>query len=369
MEKEKIIDEVRIWNDFKLAIAICLGLTVLFFITGCLKHQHNFIEGVCECGLEQEINYLEFEISDDQSYYIVKKYITCETKEINIPRLYKGLPVKEIASGAFSGTDIVSVSIPNSVDEIGSQAFQMCMFLTDVKLPNKLSKINRYLFSGCYSLSKIILPATIEQIDDYAFKNSGLVEVNLPWGLLTIGNNAFASCKMIENIVIPNSVSTIGEYAFAFCYNLESIVLPNEITKIESNLFLECIKLRTVNIPNNVVEISDFAFNSCKSLRRLTLPDGLISIGDMAFMNCINLREINIPSTTEVIGNQVFHKCKLLESLYLPSSLNFVGENIITPHVNSKTIIYCEVESKPSTWSESWITDQSIEVVWGTKKV
>lgn len=32
MEQEKIIDEIRIGNDFKLAIAICLALTVLFFI-------------------------------------------------------------------------------------------------------------------------------------------------------------------------------------------------------------------------------------------------------------------------------------------------------------------------------------------------
>lgn len=350
-----------------MKISKLILMIIVLFMTGCVKHTHEFVEGLCECGVEEQINYLEFEISDDESYYIVKKYIMCETKEINIPKIYKGLPVKKIASGAFEGTDIVSVSIPNSVDEIESGAFNMCVFLTDVKLPNKLSKINRYVFSNCYSLNKISLPATIEQIEDYAFQYSGLIEISLPWGLLTIGNNAFESCKKISNIVIPNSVSNIGENAFAFCSNLESIVLSKQITKIESNLFKNCIKLRNVNIPQNVTEISNSAFDSCISLRRLTLPEGLITIGDMAFTSCVNLRQINIPITTETIGKQAFHKCELLESLYLPSSLTFVGENIITPNVNSKTIIYCEAESKPSTWSDNWLTDLSIQVVWGTK--
>ena len=348
-----------------MKISKLILMIIVLFMTGCVKHTHNFVEGLCECGVEEQINYLEFEISDDESYYIVKKYIRCETKKINIPRIYKGLPVKKIASKAFQGTDIVSASIPNSVDEIGLGAFSMCMFLTDVKLPNKLSKINSYVFSNCYSLNQISLPATIEQIEDHAFEDSGLIEISLPWGLLTIGYGAFESCKKISNIVIPNSVSNIGEYAFAFCSNLESIVLSKQITKIENNLFESCIKLRNVNIPQNVTEISNSAFESCRSLRRLTLPKGLITIGNGAFINCINLRQINIPITTETIGKYAFHKCELLESLHLPSSLTFVGENIITPNVNSKTIIYCEAESKPSTWSENWITDSSIQVEWG----
>ncbi|MFA7126576.1 MAG: leucine-rich repeat domain-containing protein, partial [Bacilli bacterium] len=76
--------------------------------------------------------------------------------------------------------------------------------------------------------------------------------VNIPNGVTSIGNNAFANRTQLTQISIPESVTSIGSNAFLNCSNLEKVVIQREIggiTSLGSNAFLGCSSLETIEVP------------------------------------------------------------------------------------------------------------------------
>ena len=64
--------------------------------------------------------------------------------------------VTEIGPGAFDGcSGLTSVTIPNSVTSIGDRAFYECSGLTSVTIPNSVTSIGNYAFNGCSGLTRI----------------------------------------------------------------------------------------------------------------------------------------------------------------------------------------------------------------------
>ena len=74
-----------------------------------------------------------------------------------------------------------------------------------------------------------------------------------------IGKKAFAGCKSLASVSIPNSVVEIGEEAFFWC-GFNSITIPNSVKKIGDSAFSFCSKLTSIIIPNSVTEIGNDAF-------------------------------------------------------------------------------------------------------------
>ena len=71
---------------------------------------------------------------------------------------------------AFAPYGITDYSIPNSVTEIGSDAFYGCSGLTNITIPNSVTSIGTYAFSGCTSITTFTIPKTVIEIGDYALK-------------------------------------------------------------------------------------------------------------------------------------------------------------------------------------------------------
>ena len=71
------------------------------------------------------------------------------------------------------------------------------------------------IFEGFnFFAKKVILPPTIKEIEHHAFFMCELESINLPEGLVTIGNYAFGRCKKLKSLYVPNSVKSIGTMAF-----------------------------------------------------------------------------------------------------------------------------------------------------------
>lgn len=83
-------------------------------------------------------------------------------------------------------------------------------------------------------------------------------------GITYIGDTAFASCKNLVSVNLPNSLSRIGDAAFATCPLLEEIVLPNGVESVELLAFFAS-GLKSVSIPLSLKSISQSAF-SCESI-------------------------------------------------------------------------------------------------------
>lgn len=153
---------------------------------------------------------------------------------------------------------------------------------------------------------------------------------------MIIGADAFHSCKSLQSIDIPNSVTTIGNSAFAGCESLQSINViennPNYIS-IDGILFSKDEKfiikipkgknLTKYKIPDSVTTIGENAFYGCESLQSIGVPDSVTEIGDWAFCGCKSLQIIHMHHKNIkdcVINGSAFTYVNLDKcTLYVPS--------------------------------------------------
>lgn len=125
------------------------------------------------------------------------------------------------------------------------------------------------------------------------------------YSVTKIGNYAFAECKNLTSVTIPETVTSIGEGAFSECSGLTSVTIGDGVTSIDDEAFKDCASLTSVTIPNSMISIGGSAFRGCKGLTDVIIPDGVTSIGGSAFQNCSGL-------TSVPYGNvKVENGCKL----------------------------------------------------------
>lgn len=152
----------------------------------------------------------------------------------------------------------------------------------------------------------------------------GIKKVVIEEGVTSIGNNAFASCSVLQEVVIPNSVTSIGDNAFEFCETLQKINIPDGVTNIGEWAFYRCDALQEVTIPGGVTNIGLAVFFG-SGLQKVNIEEGVTSIGDSSFRECGALQEINIPSSVTSIGDSTFLYCGNLQKISIPNSVTSIG--------------------------------------------
>jgi hypothetical protein len=239
---------------------------------------------------------------------------------IVIASTYNGFPVTSIEDYAFLfATGLTSVTIPNTVTNIGSEAFRATS-LTNVTIPNGVTSIGGGAFWNCTSLASVTIPSSVKSIayDTFAACIS-LTGVTIPNSVTNIGIGAFSSCNSLTNVMIPNSVTSIGNEAFYYCISLTSVTIPNSVRSIGPEAFSACINLTNVTIPNSVTIIGDKAFIYCTSLTGVSIGTSVTSVGDKAFFGCTSLTNVTIPNSLINIGFGVFSSCTSLTSVTIGS--------------------------------------------------
>ena len=100
-------------------------------------------------------------------------------------------------------------------------AFQSCN-LNALALPESLEAIGSSAFNGNQSLKSVNIPAKVKTIEESAFYNCGLTDLVIQEGVQTIDNYAFNS-NSLQNLTLPSTITSIGNNAFLFNSNLQSI--------------------------------------------------------------------------------------------------------------------------------------------------
>ena len=235
-----------------------------------------------------------------------------------------------IGQKAFANSSLNDITIPKSVTEIGSNAFNGCESLSEVNFESgtKIKKIKNYVFSNT-GISSITIPSSVTEIGDSAFSDcENLSSIIFAQGnaLKSIGSSAFYACSSLSGeLTFPSSLNSVGESAFSGCNSLTGISLENcQITEIKSSTFSGCSSLLRIKLPSAVTKIGYDAFHFCKKLTTFTIPSSVTEIGSNAFYDCDSLTEISIPALVETIDSSAFYDCANLVSV------NFLTEKLET---------------------------------------
>ena len=251
----------------------------------------------------------QYEISKDNDRIYISKYIGTP-QVVVIPSEIDGLPVTSlkgivgeyglIQEGAFEGTNVTKVVLPESITAIGLYAFKDCTELTQISVSGNLSRILDSAFENCKSLKAIDLSATQTS---------------------TLYQNAFKNCTNLKEIKLPDSLSTIETGAFNNCSSLLEIHLPKDLLEIREAAFTNCTSLKEVTIPPKLrlIVLEAPVFHNVPALEKIIFEDGREEITGYAFFSTTTSVEIHIPNSVKKFSSSPFF-------FYGPAKLIFAGD-------------------------------------------
>ena len=305
--------------------------------------------------LEYSVNY------DDVTVTVIGHVDGYEaTGTLNIPTVvyYNGnaYTVTVIDSYAFYHCDGLTgtLVLPNTIEEIGDDAFDYCGFTGTVNIPASVEDIGYTPFYGCDGIEGFVVDPANSYYDSRDNCNAiirtysnkleiGCKNSTIPNTVVTIEEDAFNHVSGLTSITIPSSVTTIRGWSFWFT-GLTSINIPSTVTSIGTNPFAGCANLTEITvesgnpmydsrndcnaiiktntndlisgcqstvIPDDVTRIGDNAFYYISTLTgELVIPEQITSIGEYAFERCIGLTgSLIIPNTVLEIGESAFAYC------------------------------------------------------------
>ena len=303
-------------------------------------------------------------------------------KSVNVPS-----GVSSLNDTFYNFSDLIEVTLPDSVTSIGADTFGNCISLTDINIPSGVTNIGAYAFSSCSSLSRVsitdiaawcgisfgdgystfvgVYANPLYQGADLYLDGEKLTSLEIPEGVSSISPYAFCGAVSIERVTLPHSLSSIGENAFYCCNNLKSVSYTgnedewNAITIDSGNVCLTDAEIRfapaivasgtcgaegdgsnlkwtldsegtlTISGSGKMADYNSFDvpwYSSRSSIKTVNIRDGVTSIGNCAFQDCSSLTSVTIPEGVTRIGKQAFAECWKLERINIPSSVTSIGE-------------------------------------------
>lgn len=217
---------------------------------------------------------------------------------------------EKIENGVFAEAPIISVSLPNSVKEIGENLFSSSDTLKKVELSNSLANLKPFTFSGCSSLEEISLPENLESFPDGLFFGcSSLQKIDSCKNVNQIGFDVFRDCESLEFFEIPNKVKQIKKGTFAGCTNLQKIILPESLETIEDRSFFGLKSLTQISINGNNENF--FIDENSGCLYQFT-DNGVVLI------KCpVNQTSIKLIENTCDVHIDAFDSCEKLEEVFV----------------------------------------------------
>lgn len=205
--------------------------------------------------------------------------------------------------GAFSNSNVTSVTLPNTIKTIGSWSFQCCS-----------------------TLKNITLPSSVTTIEYVAFEQSGLESITIPPSVNVIELGSFYDCANLKNIVIEDSEtplkvdmhsgSYIQKYYTPFGESpVETLYIGRNITSNRLNEYAH------LGITGGVYDEKTDSW--IYTLRNYVIGDKVTNISNVTEgVNMTNLISITCKGTTPpTYGNSdTPNECFMKTVVYVPSS-------------------------------------------------
>ena len=293
--------------------------------------------------------------------------------------------ITDIYYYAFCGASCLkTVTLPETIKSIGNQhggdAFSNCTGLTKVDFlgtmdqwcnidfgtdSNPLAYAHNFYIQGTL-IDQLVLPTSVTALKNYTFIGAScLKNITLHNSLTTIGDYCFDNCTGFTTLELPTSLQSIGSSAFKNCNGLTTLEFPTSLQSIGSSAFASCDALTELTVPGNVQTIGYNAFRYCSGLKKVVLEDGITTLGHNAFEGNIDgdhrsqLEIVVLPNTLTTLYSDVFNYCCEIKFAYFPKAITTVNSYIFKYPFTNQLAIFTDVESesaRPSGWNSLWST-------------
>lgn len=146
-------------------------------------------------------------------------------------------------NGEMLGGDVV---IPSNISSIGDHVFFGCQYITSFKFGTHLTYLGENNFWGNANLRNVYYTGTLEEWCTVDFEyngNSCLYSANL-----------YIDNVLMDNVVIPESVTILKPYLFDGCCSIKSVKLHSNIKEIKRDAFCSCSYLQTIEYDGTIAE-------------------------------------------------------------------------------------------------------------------
>ncbi|SCY55908.1 Leucine rich repeat-containing protein [Lachnospiraceae bacterium XBB2008] len=256
----------------------------------------------------------------------------------------------EIQIGEYADyTQLETVWMPDSIVNIGNQAFENCRKLKTVHLSANLERIGHSAFRGC-AIEDIDIPNGVKMIGEWSFAFNPLTKVYIPDSVNSLCAFAFWECKNLREVRLPKYAGSkigLGNSCFSGCKNLEKVEFSSRFYTIGSGAFDGCEKMRDVDL-TEVELIKKNAFSGCTSLRCVRL-DKIRIIEEFAFGHCTGLEKVEINNPECKVDKYAFEFTKFKSAPIAASTSNLKKPSEVTHYNNNK---YDDYHWSPSDIAE-----------------
>ena len=253
-------------------------------------------------------------LEDGKSIEITALNNAEQAESITVPSTIDGYTVRRLDDGAFrSHREVTSVTLPDTLEEIGEYAFSACGIRT-ITIPGTATAVCGSSFAQCDSLERIEIAGEGKDClvyDGVLYGNGGKQllccpaartgDVEIRGGTEQIDSCAFLGVSL-DSVQFPSTLKSVGDYAFSGAW-IQKAVFAEGIETIPENC-LNRAQVSIVSLPQSVKTIGKAAFLD-SGLQAVTLPENLEAIGESAFAGTA-ITQIRIPDSVRVIEDKAF---------------------------------------------------------------
>lgn len=239
----------------------------------------------------------------------------------------------------YNKTSLVYFAFPETITDIGAQAFYFSNLSGSLILPDDVVTIGERAFHST-SIGSVTFNARLEKLcfESFSHCNSLSCELHLPESLKYIGTRSFQNCNLSGKLILPKSLEYIGPTAFSQAGNfVGDLSIPEKIVSLNSETFSGCTFSGSLFL-NNVVRVAAMDFYCCRFSGELVIPEGVIQIPNRCFM-WNNFTSIKFPTSLRKIGEWAFSNSNngcIMGEIEFPEGMVSIGEYAFygNPHIS-----------------------------------
>ena len=266
-------------------------------------------------------------------------------------------PADALPPYILAGLRSETLVLPASLKTIGEGAL-LDAAITSVEIPAGVVEIGDAAFAGCRSLSTVTFAdgSAVDAIPTRCFDGDAqLTTVSLPDGLGSIGSRAFAGCNSLTSLEFPATLVAIADEAFA-ASGLQSLDLArcHSLRRIGTRAWAECTALATATLPAGAMLGGEAIFMGCPLLTAVSLPAKATSIPALTLAGASSLPSLYLPEGVDSIGVLALAHASAVRTLALPASLRHIDSGAFEECTGLEHIDASALENVPTLGDEVW---------------